>query len=225
VLQDRLEDESRRPRELRGGDLGVRASFDLSLRMLPDDASRAFCLLGLLGPRTVPGRVVEPLLDRPGADDVVDALIDANLLHLVDTDSIVQPRYRLHDILRDYAAEAAAELPLPERHAAVTRALGAWLALAEQARDLMYPSMFRSTPGHSHRRPPEAARRIVADPVGWFDVARGHRTRHGLGVRRAGLGARGRRGPLLRPPQPLPGLGPQPPARTAVRPRGGQPAR
>jgi hypothetical protein len=66
----------------------VRASFDLSLRMLPDDASRAFCLLGLLGPQTVPGWVVDPLLDRSGADDVVDALIDANLLQLVDTDSL-----------------------------------------------------------------------------------------------------------------------------------------
>lgn len=62
---------------------------------------------------------------------------------------------------------------LPERHAAVTRVLGAWLALAEQARDLMYPSMFRPTPGRSHRWVPETARRIVADPVGWFDAERG----------------------------------------------------
>jgi DNA-binding SARP family transcriptional activator len=172
VLRDRLEDESRRLGELRVGDLGVRASFDLSLRMLPPEASRAFCLLGLLGAQTVPGWVVDPLLDQHGCDDVVDALVDANLVQLIYTDSIGQPRYRLHDLLRDYAAEAAAELPLTERHEAMTRVLGAWLALAEQARDLMYPSMFRPTPGHSHRWPPEAVHRIVADPVGWFDVER-----------------------------------------------------
>ncbi|WP_199442884.1 AfsR/SARP family transcriptional regulator [Umezawaea beigongshangensis] len=173
VLRDRLEDESRRLRELRVGDLGVRASFDLSLGLLPEDASRAFCLLGLLGPQTLPGWVVGPLLDRSGADEVVDVLIDANLLQLVDTDAVGQPRYRLHDLLRAYAAEAAADLPEPTRRDAVTRVLGGWLALAERARDLMYPSMFRPTPGRSHRGLPEAGERIVADPIGWFDVERG----------------------------------------------------
>jgi DNA-binding SARP family transcriptional activator/plasmid stabilization system protein ParE len=174
VLQDRLEDESRRLRELCVGDLGVRANFDLSLRLLPDETARAFRLLGLLGPETLPGWVIGPLVGRPDAEELLDALVDANLVRLVDTDRVGQPRYRLHDLLRTYAAKAAEDYYLlEERRAAVTRVLAAWLALAEQARDLFYPSLFRPTPGRSPRWRPDVAGRAVADPVAWFDTERG----------------------------------------------------
>ncbi|SED03273.1 DNA-binding transcriptional activator of the SARP family [Amycolatopsis tolypomycina] len=171
VLRDRLEDESRRLRELRVGDLDVRANFDLSLRLLPEAAVRAFRLLGLLGAETLPAWVIGPLLGRADGDDVLDALVDAYLVRLVTTDRIGQPRYRLHDLLRAYAAEGAQEhYPLEERRAAVERVLSAWLALAEQARDLCYPSLFRPTPGRAPRWTPDYR---VIDPLAWFDAERG----------------------------------------------------
>ncbi|WP_051793210.1 BTAD domain-containing putative transcriptional regulator [Kibdelosporangium aridum] len=171
VLQDRLEDESRRLRELRVGDLDIRANFDLSVRMVPDDSARAFRLMGLLGAETLPGWVIGALIDQHDADDVLDALVDANLVRLMDTDNVGQPRYRLHDLLRTYAAKAAEEhYSLDERRAAVQRVLAAWLALAEQARDLFYPSLFEPTPGTAPRWKPDYA---VVDPVAWFDVERG----------------------------------------------------
>ncbi|MFT7867432.1 MULTISPECIES: AfsR/SARP family transcriptional regulator [Amycolatopsis] len=171
VLRERLEDESRRLRELRVGDLDLRAHFDLSLRQLPEPAVRAFRLLGLLGAETLPAWVIGALLGRPAADDVLDTLVDAYLVRLVSTDRAGQPRYRLHDLLRAYAAEGAQECyPAEERRAAVERVLAAWLALAEQARDLFYPSLFRPTPGRSPRWTPDYA---VADPVAWFDAERG----------------------------------------------------
>nr|WP_237047867.1 BTAD domain-containing putative transcriptional regulator [Lentzea guizhouensis] len=170
VLRERLEDESRRLAELRVGDLDVRASFQLSVRQLPEAAGRAFRLMGLLGAETLPGWVVGPLIGEHDAEDVLDALVDANLLRLVDTDAAGQPRYRLHDLLRTYAARAAADhYSETERRAAVQRLLGAWLALAEQARDLFHPALFQHTPGRSDRWQPGYA---VADPVSWFDVER-----------------------------------------------------
>ncbi|MDS0132227.1 MULTISPECIES: BTAD domain-containing putative transcriptional regulator [unclassified Amycolatopsis] len=171
VLRDRLADESRQLRELRVGDLDVRANFDLSLRLLPEDAVRAFRLLGLLGAETLPAWVIGPLLGRHVPDDVLDALVDAYLVRLVTTDRAGQPRYRLHDLLRAYASEGAQEhYSLEDRRAAVERVLAAWLALAEQARDLCYPSLFRPAPGRSPRWAPD---HTVVDPITWFDAERG----------------------------------------------------
>ncbi|PWW65838.1 AfsR/SARP family transcriptional regulator [Actinokineospora spheciospongiae] len=171
VLRDRLEDESRRLRELRVGDLDVRANFDLSLRQLPEETVRAFRLLGLLGAETLPAWVIGPLLGGRVAHDVLDALVDAYLVRLVTTDSAGQPRYRLHDLLRAYATEGASgNYPVAERRAAVERVISAWLALAEQARDLFYPSLFRPTSGRSPRWSPDHR---VVDPLAWFDAERG----------------------------------------------------
>jgi tetratricopeptide (TPR) repeat protein len=174
VLRDRLEDESRRLSELRLGGLGVRASFDLSVRALPSAAIRALHLFGLLGPLTVPGWVIGPLLDRTNADDALEALVDGNLAQLVTTDSIGQPRYRLHDLLRTYAVEAADAIPPAERRDAVSRLLATWLDLTLQAVEALPPSLFHPTPGIAPRRAASAdvGRRAVGDPVRWFDVER-----------------------------------------------------
>lgn len=89
VLRRRLDDESHRLSGFKLGDLDVRASVDLSLRSLPDDAVRGFDLLGLLGllgPHDPPGWVLAPLLDRADAEDVLDVLVDANLVRLLGPD-------------------------------------------------------------------------------------------------------------------------------------------
>jgi DNA-binding SARP family transcriptional activator/tetratricopeptide (TPR) repeat protein len=172
VLRDRLADESRRLNELRVGELGVRASFDLSTRLLPPDAAAAFRLLGLLGPQPVAGWVIGPLLDRQHTDDTLDALVDANLVRLVDTDAVGQPRYELHDLLRTFAAEAAEEDPIDLRRNAVARLLNAWLGLTEQATAGLYPSLFRVQAGESPRWPLSRVLtdHLVADPMAWFDT-------------------------------------------------------
>ena len=174
VLRERLDDESRRLTELRIGELGVRASFDVSLRGLPAEATDALSMLGLLGPHPLPGWIVGPLLDRPEADDVLDTLVDASLVRLTGTDAIGQPRYRMHDLLRAYSAQLASTMPAELRKAALTRVLAAWLDLAERAVDRMPASLFRPRPGRSPRwpLPPEIASRLVADPLDWFDAER-----------------------------------------------------
>ncbi|HEX6360416.1 AfsR/SARP family transcriptional regulator [Actinophytocola sp.] len=151
TLADRLRDERRRLDELRVGDLAVRASVGLSYESLPADAARAFRLLGLLGPVRWPGWVVAALLDREHADDVLDLLVDNHLVELVGPD-----RYRLHDLLRCYAAELAEK---DER--AVERVLGGYLTRASAgAAGMPYFGVLPqdAEPG--------------ADPASWFDAER-----------------------------------------------------
>ena len=173
VLRERL-DERRRLDELRIGELGVRASFDLSMRQLPEAAARALCLLALQGPQTWPGWVVAPLLHRPVADDVLDLLVDSSLVRLVGADALGQPRYRLHDLLRAYAGEAADAISRSERTEAIGRLLGAWLELLGRAVDRLPPSLFRPVPGRSPRLPlpPALTERLLVDPRGWLDAER-----------------------------------------------------
>lgn len=127
TLADRLRDERHRLDELRVGDLAVRASVTLSYTSLPAPAARAFGLLGLLGPVRWPGWVVGALLDRD-ADDVLDLLLDNHLVELIGSDAAGVPRYRLHDLLRCYAAERAE----PDR-AALDRVFAGYLERAAAA--------------------------------------------------------------------------------------------
>ncbi|WP_050670700.1 AfsR/SARP family transcriptional regulator [Luteipulveratus halotolerans] len=177
VLRSRLADESRRLEELRLGDLDVRSSVDLSLRLLTDEARRAFALLGLLGllgSHDWPGWVVAPLLDRDHADDVLDALVDANLVSLTSTDRHGQPRYRLHDLLRVRAVDLCADLTHEQRRDAVARVVATWLHLVEDARHRLPPSPLDPPRGRALRRPVDDALAVAraADPFSWLDAER-----------------------------------------------------
>lgn len=174
VLRERIEDESRRLAELRIGDLSVRASVELSLRLLPADAVRALSLLGLLGAYTLPGWVVGPLLDRSDAEEVLDTLVDASLVRLTSTDAIGQPRYRLHDLIRTCAVEIAAPLPATDKRDAIIRVLSAWLDLTGRATDRLPAGLLAAAPGSAPRRslPDAVVDRLLADPAGWFDAER-----------------------------------------------------
>lgn len=174
VLRERIEDESRRLAELTIGDLSVRASVDLSLRLLPADAVRALSLLGLLGPYTLPGWVVGPLLDRPDGEEVLDTLVDASLVRLTATDAIGQPRYRLHDLIRTCAIENAAPLPAADKREAIIRVLSVWLDLVRRATDRLPGGLLSAAPGSAPRRslPDAVMNRLMAEPFGWFDAER-----------------------------------------------------
>ncbi|MCP3804231.1 tetratricopeptide repeat protein [Allokutzneria sp. A3M-2-11 16] len=173
VLADRLDDESRRLNELRLGELGVRASVDLSYRGLAPRAARAMRLLGLLEGPSQPGWVVGALLGSEGGtdyDDALDQLVDANLLRLAGVDCSGQPRYAMADLLRVYAREMLRADPVAEREAALERVAGGWLTLAERACAHLPTSIFAPATGAAPRWSPEAAvlRLVTADPVGWL---------------------------------------------------------
>ncbi|HWM02709.1 MAG TPA: BTAD domain-containing putative transcriptional regulator, partial [Actinophytocola sp.] len=165
TMAGRLRDERGRLDELRAGELAVRASVNLSYDLLTPDAARALRGLGVLGPGHWPGWVVGALLDRPAADDVLDLLVDAHLVELVGSDVTGAPRYRLHDLLRCYAAELAERDPEADRRAAVRRTLSGYLSLAVAAADAM-PINFLGV--FAADETPSGG--FAADPTAWFEA-------------------------------------------------------
>ncbi|MGH3940824.1 MAG: BTAD domain-containing putative transcriptional regulator [Pseudonocardiaceae bacterium] len=122
-----LTDEHHRLDELALGGLEVRASLALSYESLPELAKKAFRRLGLLDAPDFPAWVCAALLDIPQtrAENLMDALVDAQLLDTAGPDNTGGQRYRYHDLLRAYARELViAQEPVTDRLAALERAFG-----------------------------------------------------------------------------------------------------
>ncbi|WP_207400311.1 ATP-binding protein, partial [Actinomadura fibrosa] len=168
-----LREERSRLDELVAGDLAVRSNVEMSYRQLPPRTRRAFRLIGLLDAPDFAAWAVAALLDAPVPDAQrhLEALIDAHLVGIVGADGTGQLRYRVHDLLRLYARERCeSEDPPDERAAALGRALGGWLALAEEAAERVpgpcYAAMHGAAP--RWRLPARAVAALLADPTGWF---------------------------------------------------------
>jgi DNA-binding SARP family transcriptional activator/DNA polymerase III delta prime subunit len=144
ALAQRLADTQGRLDELELAEVGVRASFQVSFRQLSDSpdgldraAAGALVLLGVLDSLEVGVAVVARLLDAPedAAERALERAVDA---HLLETPA--PGRYRLHDLLRLYARELAHEHHgAPARAAALTRALGFYVATAWRTMALLRP--------------------------------------------------------------------------------------
>lgn len=160
VLRQRLDDD--RLSELKE----VRVCLDRSYRHLPDDAARTLGTLGLLGAVAQPGWVIDAVLDRHRADDVTDLLVDVNLLELVGTDPVGQPRYRVPDLIRRHALERGSD------RTGLTRVLAAWTATTEHAMARLPTTVFSLTAARAPRwrLPEQTLDRLTSDPLGWFEA-------------------------------------------------------
>ncbi|GLW09454.1 SARP family transcriptional regulator [Microtetraspora sp. NBRC 13810] len=172
-LAERLADEQRRLDELAVGDQEVRASISLSYELLPEPAKVALRRLGLLGlpyfSVWVAAAATETDLDE--AEDMLEQLVDASLVGVEGVDVTGQIRYRLHDLIRLFARERAAqEESEHERTATVTRVLGGWLWLIERLSKAAPTGWIPLLSGFRLARPvdPEVERVVLADPHGWF---------------------------------------------------------
>jgi hypothetical protein len=186
-LTTRLADTKRGLSELVHGDLDVRASFTLSYQSLDSKAKAMLRRASLLETPEFPAWAGAALLDisMSEAEDICERLADAQLLE-VRSPGARQPgttgpepagtRYSLHDLVRAFAREhALASEPEAARRAALTRALGAWLALAERAHRGVYGGDFTILHGSATRW--EESGRIAElaagnDPVTWLDGER-----------------------------------------------------
>jgi tetratricopeptide (TPR) repeat protein/transcriptional regulator with XRE-family HTH domain len=145
VLAERLRDTAGR----------FDAVFGMSLHQLDAVQRRVFRLLGVLPGADFDAAVAGALTDLPpgrlGA--VLEELLDAHLLQ-----EISPGRYRMHDLLRQYAADLAADEE-PQAEAALRRALQHCLAQAV-AHDRTLPAPQRSV----------AAPGDPAQAMAWFDL-------------------------------------------------------
>jgi hypothetical protein len=101
--------------------------------LLPERNQRAFRLLSVLGPSDFAEWLVPVLLGEPDAAGVLGDLLSRSLVNPVGVDATGEPRYRLHDLLRDYAAERLCGDPVPAGPAGTGRLLAAYLLLAVTA--------------------------------------------------------------------------------------------
>ncbi|MFD5144336.1 BTAD domain-containing putative transcriptional regulator [Streptomyces sp. NPDC058401] len=133
TMAGRLADEHRRIGELRSGSLAVAAAFSLSHQQLSPAEARAFRVLaplaryglGLDAAATALG------LDRWGAEDTLESLVDAALL-----ESPSPGRYRYHALVRSFALDLpGAELVPP----ALAALLDHYLSCGRAAFALMVP--------------------------------------------------------------------------------------
>ncbi|MEU2610956.1 tetratricopeptide repeat protein [Micromonospora sp. NPDC007271] len=131
------------------------SAFGMSLRQLDAMQRRMFRLLGVLPgadfDAAAAGALTAMPPDRVGA--VLEELVDA---HLVQEPS--PGRYRMHDLIRQYAADIAADEE-PQAEAALRRVLSHYLGQAI-AHDQTLPSPHRKVPS-----PGDPARAMA-----WFDL-------------------------------------------------------
>jgi tetratricopeptide (TPR) repeat protein/transcriptional regulator with XRE-family HTH domain len=176
-LVARLVDERQRLDELAYGHLAVRASLTLSHQALEPDARVLFGRLGSLQTPDMAAWVGAALLDSSvaRASELADRLVDARLLEVAGRDATGQVRYRFHDLVGVYARERAeAQDPPAERSAALARAFGAWLHLAERADARLGNPFLEPVYGKAPRWPVDQAStgRLLADPLAFLEAER-----------------------------------------------------
>ncbi|MEU7000644.1 tetratricopeptide repeat protein [Nonomuraea sp. NPDC046570] len=144
-LADRLTDERRRLDQLELAptiDTSVRASVQLSYDDCTGVQRRLLRLLSSLTSPDVPAWVAGELLDISGLDgaDQLEALIDAQLAECSGTDQTGTMRYRLHDLVKLFAAELAEQDEDADRRlAAVERVLAGYRRRAEAVAQGRWP--------------------------------------------------------------------------------------
>ncbi|WP_233624715.1 helix-turn-helix domain-containing protein [Actinoplanes sp. ATCC 53533] len=145
VLAERLRDNAGR----------FDAVFGMSLQQLDAAQRRMFRLLGVLPGADFDAPAAGALADLPPGQvgAVLEELVDAHLIQ-----ELTPGRYRMHDLIRQYATDLAADEE-PQADAALRRVLNHYLAQAA-AHDRQLPSPHRPEPA-------------PGDPVramAWFDL-------------------------------------------------------
>jgi DNA-binding SARP family transcriptional activator/tetratricopeptide (TPR) repeat protein len=144
----------------------VRATFDLSYRVLEPGPRKLFRRLGLVPAVDFGAVTASVLVDRSVEETtrLLDLLTAANLVERRDGD-----RYAMHDLLRLYAAEqAASDESERELGEARRRLFGWYLDTADDAGRLLYPES-------KHLPTPEVAASAfpgAAEALAWFEIER-----------------------------------------------------
>jgi DNA-binding SARP family transcriptional activator len=174
-FRGRLAAQRGRLDELAVGDLDVRASIALSCDALPADARRLLQRLGSFATADWPEWVAQALLDVTSAQTrkLVDQLTDVHLVEPLGLDIVGQRRYRLHELVAEYARERhmSDETPV-ERARALERALTGWLALASEADVLLGDPAGECDGGVAPPPPDSGVHAVRASPLDWFETER-----------------------------------------------------
>lgn len=162
--------------ELAVGDLDVRASIALSYQSLAPPLRRLFRRLGLSNAPEWPAWVAHELVDQSSVAQIgwmLDELAEVHLIEPLGYDAVGQARFRLHNLIGDFAHERAlAEDEPEERAAALARLLSGWLGLATEADEQIPYDLIRA-PDMDIPSPLPSAASLARDmPSDWFETER-----------------------------------------------------
>lgn len=172
-LRDRLLGQRALLDELTVGDLDVRGSIALSYHSLRPDAAAAFRRVALLDAHTMPAWVLAAFADQPweSGEPLLDQLLDHHLVEAAGADEAGQSRFRLHDLVHEFASERVVDEDSPEaRRTSVERLVRGLTALASTADSLLGhgAGSALALPG----APPPALKVAEASPYDWFESER-----------------------------------------------------
>jgi DNA-binding SARP family transcriptional activator/tetratricopeptide (TPR) repeat protein len=174
-LVNRLGDTAHRLDEFNHRGLELRSNIGLTYRDLNRQAKTLFRLFALIEAPDFAGWTAAALLDLDlyEAEEVLESLVEAQLLDAVDYPGEHQ-RYRFHDLIRAFAQEQLMETTSEaERHAALTRLLGAWLAIAEIAHRKEYGGDYATVHSDAARWYPPGGHAFDVDyPMEWWEAER-----------------------------------------------------
>ncbi len=148
----------------------VRAVFSWSYGALPPSVARTFRLLGLHPGHDVDAYAAAALIDTDidEATRLLDALVHAHLVTQYHPG-----RYRMHDLLRVYAAERAAiDDTEADRRLALTRLFDHYLATADVAAQILAPAQGRGAPGVAPPATPSPPLTDLPSALAWLDAER-----------------------------------------------------
>jgi DNA-binding SARP family transcriptional activator/tetratricopeptide (TPR) repeat protein len=153
----------------------VRASISLSYRSLSPLNQMLLCHVGALGLPHVTSWQASAILGRSSstAEHMLEQLYDAHLLTASRTDGD-QVHYRLHDLIRRFAAEQATQQPAEVRIAVIDRLIGSWLSASDTAYRAIHGTARVKLDGSAPRRSidHDITETIADDPLAWFDSER-----------------------------------------------------
>ncbi|MEV5571637.1 BTAD domain-containing putative transcriptional regulator [Spirillospora sp. NPDC052269] len=157
--------------EMVAGDTAVRTHIGHAYAALDEPTRRAFRMLALAGPHPFAPWVADILLDTADAGEVLSELVDRCLLTACGVDRLGQPRYRMHDLLREFASERLRGDP--DTEPALERLIVAWLELVDAAddrapRDPYFPAPARFR-NHTMVGADLVGRLVAPDPVAWIN--------------------------------------------------------
>lgn len=171
-MAERLADEQRRLDELDHGSNSVAATLKFAYQELSERHRLLLRGLGLVGQADFAAWVTVPLIDvsLTEGEDLVEDLVAARLVEAkASPDGAI--RYRLHDLVRLYCAKLVTH---EEKRMVLSRYLGCWLALADEAHRRYHGSDLYVSHGDAQRWPlsGQLTDLLVADPLRWFRAER-----------------------------------------------------
>jgi len=171
-LGRRLTAEHGRLDALSVGDLDVRASIGLSYQALGHAHQQLMRRLALLWMPDWPAWVADELCAGP-AEPLLDELVNVHLVEPVGVDAVGQQRFRLHDLIAEFARERArAEESADDLDRMTDGLIRAWLALACMADDASGYGYEYGTHLLTGQPPQRPSATVQAAPVDWFEVER-----------------------------------------------------